>query len=127
MKNTIFPVIALFFLIGCSTIKDAEQKLGTAEEHVYEQIFSALWLDVIDVIEESDLDLVYADRGNGNILAQAPISAFSWGGNVYIKISKISNARTMLKVSSVRASPTNITATNWEKYIVNKLDNVYFR
>lgn len=122
MKNIVLVVSTLLILIGCSTIKDAENKLVTAEEHIYDIDFPVIWSNVIDIVKKSDLDLVYADIENGNILAQAPISAFSWGENVYIKIFKVSKTVTILKVSSVRASPTNITAKNWETYIVGELD-----
>lgn len=124
IKTITLITAALFFFMGCSTIKDAEHKLATTEEHIYHVEVAVIWDSVIDIVEKSDLDLVYTDRGNGNILAQAPISAFSWGENVYIKVHAISDVKAILKVSSVRASPTNITARDWEEYIVNELKQV---
>lgn len=120
-KNALL-ILSFVFLAACSTIKDAEQQLGKAAEHIYNADFTVVWANALEIIDKSDLDLVYADKDKGNILAQGPINPFSWGENVYIKVSRSSTKSTIIKISSVRSSPTNITAKNWETYMVAKLN-----
>lgn len=120
VRYLILAVCFLFF--GCSTIKDARENVEYKTEYLYKSDFDHLWADTIKIVEDSQLDLVYQDKLQGNILAQSPISSFSWGENVFIKVYSVGGDTTGIKVSSYKSLATNITATNWEKYIIKELD-----
>lgn len=82
-------------------------------------------MECIDIINQSELDLVYENREKGDVLAQRSISAFSWGENVFINVFKINESKTQVKISSKRTFSGNITAVSWDDFILSRLDGKY--
>ncbi|HCH4058373.1 TPA: hypothetical protein ACF311_000129 [Vibrio parahaemolyticus] len=115
-------VLGVIFVTGCSTIKDSRSSINEKKKHQYSVSIETLWIDTIKIINNSDLQLVYEDKPNGNILAQTPINAFSWGENVFINLYGNQN-ESFIRISCKRAIATNITSTDWESFIIKKLDN----
>lgn len=119
------PIVFILFVSGCSTIKDAKNSIGNSPSHIYAASFDDVWLRCIDIINQSELDLVYENRDKGDVLAQRSISAFSWGENVFINVFKISKYKTQVKISSKRTFSGNITAESWDEFILSRLGDKY--
>jgi len=125
LLRLVLPVVLMFFVSGCSTIKDARNSIENSRPHIYVASFDEVWLKCIDIINQSELDLVYQNREKGDVLAQRSISAFSWGENVFINVLKISESKTQVKISSKRAFSGNIAAVSWDEFIIAKLNTKY--
>jgi len=126
LKRTI---VLLSFIVlaalnsGCSTLADAQASRGKGSSKVYEKPYEVVWNAVIETVHSSGLKLVSANKEEGCILAQDPISAFSWGENVAIFVEDMGvKNRTSVEVVSKRVIVTNITATDWEPLILEALD-----
>ena len=114
---------------GCATIADAQRDKGEGGAgtiKTYSASYDQVWDAVIQIVQNSVLDLVSHNKQTGEILAQRSATLFSWGENVAIYISKVEpdGSRTTVEVISKRALSTNITAKNWESHIFNKLDSI---
>ncbi len=125
LLNLFVSFCLVVFVSGCSTIKDAKDSLDESTAHYYKADFDSLWQECIDVINDSELDLVYDNKEKGDVLAQRSISAFSWGENVFVNILKLHDSKVQVKVSSKRAFSGNLTAENWDRYIHSKLSEKY--
>jgi len=127
MKRLIALLIAVSGAVlsaGCATLADAESARGSGASKVYEHPYDVVWDAVMETVKSSGLTLVSEDKKSGKILAQGSASAFSWGENVAIFVEESGvKTRTRVEVVSKRALATNITATNWEKRILEDLDN----
>ncbi|TKB48858.1 hypothetical protein FCL40_09450 [Ferrimonas sediminicola] len=120
MKNLITLLVATLFLAACTTIKDAKLDINNHEATHFNQGIDVVWAKTIEIIDASALDLVYADTRNRQIYAQAPISAFSWGENVFIEIRE-TEPGTSVKISSKRSLRTTVFASDWEATILDEL------
>lgn len=105
------------FATGCATLKDASDAKGSGKTVTYNAPFDMTWDAVLQVVEESKLDLIAKDKEDGKILAQKGVSAFSYGENVAIFVEPKDDASTVVEVISKRALSTNLTARNWGGYI----------
>ncbi|TCV20954.1 hypothetical protein EDB71_1229 [Vibrio crassostreae] len=119
-----FLLFLLFISIasGCSTVKDARNSLTSVEGRVYKASLDELWDSTISIIDRSDLQLIYENKLQGDLLGQRPINAFSWGENVFINVISVTPSTSCIKVSSKKSVYFNVTAKNWKEYIYDKLD-----
>lgn len=108
---------------GCATLADSVKAKGTGIYRVYDKPYDEVWTETIEIIEKSNLELVSKDKEGGQILAIRGANGMSWGENVAIFVSKEGeNSRSTVEVVSRRSMATNVFATNWETYILGKLD-----
>jgi uncharacterized protein YceK len=127
MKKINISIVSMLFLwlSGCTTLADSIAARGTGEVRTYNASHEQVWLKTLNIINHKSLDLISANKGNNTILAQGAISAFSYGENVAIFITSINAKRTRIEIVNKRASTTNISATNWAKYIFKTLDKFF--
>lgn len=123
-KILLIGSIAIFSLTtGCSTLQDARQARGQGTSKVYNAPVDKTWTTVHDVLKEVELQLAGENKEEGYILGQNGMSLFSWGENVAIFLEKSKEEnKTKVEVINKRAVSTNIFATNWERKILEKLD-----
>ncbi|MCZ4338167.1 MULTISPECIES: hypothetical protein [Gammaproteobacteria] len=89
---------------------------------MYKASLDELWDSTISIIDRSDLQLIYENKLQGDLLGQRPINAFSWGENVFINVISVTPSTSCIKVSSKKSVYFNVTAKNWKEYIYDKLD-----
>lgn len=86
--------------------------------------FDTVWDATIKALEDSKLEVVGSNKETGEILAQRPMSLFSYGENVAIYVGKTDKElETLIEVIS-KALATNITATNWEEKLFDSLARI---
>jgi hypothetical protein len=126
MRRTILYVMLVFALLfqsGCATLADAKGAKGLGVSKTYDRPKEEVWVAVVDVLNETELEVVSADKERGEILAQRGMTAFSYGENVAIFVEEINGKMvTRVEVVNKRALATNITAANWANRIFEKLD-----
>ena len=127
MKIFVKLLATLFLLTSlnaCNTLKDAKEAKGKGASKTYEFSYDKVWNAAVKVVEESKLEIASKDKNSGEILAEGAISAFSWGEKVVVFVEKDKNGKikTRVEVVSKRALATNITAKNWEGYILENLE-----
>lgn len=119
----IFVIFLATFSSDCTTFADAQASKGTGSSRVYDKPYDAVWNAVIETVRSSGLTLVSENKDKGSILAQGTISAFSWGENVAIFVKDVGGKiKTRVEVVNKHALATNITASDWEKRILEALD-----
>ena len=118
----IISLLSVLLLVGCSTLKDANDAKGSGVKKTYNKPYELVWNKTLEVVQESKLDLISKDKEAGSILAQKGISAFSYGENVAIFVEKKADSTTVVEVVSKRALAANITAKNWSSYLFEELD-----
>jgi len=127
LKKCIFGVLLAIvglLQVGCATLADAKAAKGSGESRVYDKPLDIVWDATVEVIKASDLDLVSEDKKSGTILAQRSMTAFSWGENVAVFVQEADGkTSTRVEVVSKRTLATNITAANWGRIILGKLDD----
>ena len=120
----IFIIFMAAFISGCSTLADAQLAKGSGSSRVYDKSYDVVWNAVIEVVHATGLPIVAENKDKGSILAQGAISAFSWGENVAIFVENVDGKiKTRVEVVNKRAVATNITAPDWERRILEGLDN----
>jgi hypothetical protein len=116
-------LLVVLFVSGCSTMADSISSRGNGTIKVYDRAYDEVWEKAIEVVKDSNLDLVIDDQAKGMILAQRPISAFSYGENVAIFLDAVDTQdKTKVEVVNKLALSTTIFATNWESKIFKQLD-----
>lgn len=122
--KTLSLMILAYSLSACNTLRDAKEAKGSGSVKLYDQSYNTVWDAAIKVVDKSGLEIASSDKNKGEILAEGAISFFSWGEKVAIFVEKDQNGkvRTRVEVISKRALATNITAKNWEGYIIKNLD-----
>jgi hypothetical protein len=124
LSSGLVMMVFLAILQGCTTMADSIAAKGTGDSRVFDADVDSVWSAVLEVIDERDsLKLVSEDRTAGRILVQKGMSAMSYGENIAIFIEPAgSGDKTRVEVVSKRALSTTVFAKDWEKYIVDKLD-----
>jgi hypothetical protein len=123
MLAIILVSMAVGSLSGCSTLADARAAKGTGVSRTYAASSDRVWQVMPQVLSEVGLQMVGDNKGEGYILAQRGITAFSYGENVAIFVETVSGVTTTrVEVVSKKAMATNVFAPSWEKDILDKLD-----
>lgn len=116
-------LLPVFLMAGCSTLADAKAAKGQGSSRIYDKDYETVWNATIDVVSNTDLELVSDNKEKGTILAQRSMTAFSYGENVAIFVEPMSGQnKTKVEVVNKIALATNITAANWETTLINSLD-----
>jgi hypothetical protein len=127
MKKYCSIFVIVFYMLtvgGCASLADARAAKGTGPFKVYQHDIDIVWAAIVNIINESDLDLITENKSKGEILAQRSMTVFSYGENVAIYIEIITDKEsTRVEINSTKALATNITAKSWDSYIFQELDN----
>ena len=108
---------------GCSTISDAKNAKGTGAFRVYDAPLEIVWSTVIDCINTSQLQLVNENREEGYILAQRGFSLDSYGEEVAVFVTALSEKRTRVEIVSKKVLAANIFAPDWSKRLFEAIEN----
>lgn len=126
MKRFILAICAVVLLAtttGCSTLADAKAAKGSGTVRVYEKPYDVVWDAVMASIRTSGLALVSDNKGEGTILAQGAMGAFSYGENVAVFVEDAGGKiKTRVEIVNKRALATNITAADWESRLSSAID-----
>jgi hypothetical protein len=123
LLTAILTVAVLLFASGCSTLGDAQAAKGTGASRTYSKSFEVVWSAMVDTVNISDLVLVAENKDKGTMLAQATVSAFSWGENVAIYVDGgTGKAGTRVEVITKAAVATNVTSIDWSARLLGALD-----
>ncbi len=115
-------IIAAILLSGCTTLGDARLAKGTGMSRSYDAPFQKTWEGVICSVNGLGLPVASENKSEGYILAQRGMTAFSYGENVAIFITKKTPQMTNVEVISKKALQTNIFAPDWSSKILNGID-----
>jgi hypothetical protein len=115
-------IAALSFVSGCANLADAKAARGSGVSREYAASMDKVWNAIPVVLKELELPLVSQNRGEGTILAQRGVTAFSYGENVAIFVESVGGVtRTRVEIVSKRAMATNVFAPDWSTEILDKL------
>ena len=93
------------------------EKMTWEKEFDFEQ--DLLFNKIIEVINDSNFDLVTSDSGQGKIFAIAKMKSNSWGENLYFDFTSKDN-HTVLKLTSASVLGMRVfgdTENNWNKFM----------
>lgn len=129
MKKIVAVVVVFFSalaLSGClsfNSLADARNGKGEGEVRNYSASKNDVWRKAVVIIKESKLDLITQDTGKGYILAQQPMSpmGLTAGQNVAVFIDERAG-KTRVEVVGKKAVGIEFVSRNWEKHILEKLD-----
>ena len=126
MKHFFAALLATASLVsmsGCSTLADAKAAKGTGTVRVYDKPYDVVWDAAIASVKTSGLALVSDNKGDGTILAQGAMGAFSYGENVAVFVEDAGGkVKTRVEIVNKRALATNITAADWESRLSTAID-----
>ena len=126
MKHFLVALLATASLVtmsGCSTLDDAKAAKGTGTVRVYDKPYDVVWDAAIASVKTSGLALVSDNKGDGTILAQGAMGAFSYGENVAVFVEDAGGkVKTRVEIVNKRALATNITAADWESRLSTAID-----
>jgi hypothetical protein len=106
---------------------DAAHSKGSGRTVTYKASFDDIWSAMPEVVKETDLEYVSANREDGTVLAQHGVSAFSFGESVAVFVEPVGSDRCRVEVDSKKAVATNVFATNWARPIFKRLDMRFAR
>jgi uncharacterized membrane protein YraQ (UPF0718 family) len=109
---------------GCSTIGDARKARGQGMSRIYNASFDTVWAAAPKALNELGLSIAGENKGEGYILGQKGLTAFSYGENVAVFVEKVNVEQTKVEVVSKKTLATNVFAWNWEKPILDKLSEM---
>ncbi len=112
-------------LSGCNTLADARMAKGKGVFKVYDVAVDKVWNTMPDVVKNVGLAYVGENRQEGYVLAQRSITAFSWGEDVAIFITSLSDQKTRVEIVSKKAMATNIFAPDWSVRLFKALDVIF--
>jgi hypothetical protein len=126
MTRNVLAVLAAFaalsFTSGCANLADAKAARGSGVSREYAASMDKVWNAIPVVLKELELPLVSQNRGEGTILAQRGVTAFSYGENVAIFVESAGGTtRTRVEIVSKKAMATNVFAPDWSTEILDKL------
>ena len=113
--------ISLLGTTGCTTLADARMAEGTGVKQIYQKDFDSVWKVSISSLNSLGLAIASENKGDGYILAQRGMSAFSYGENVAVFIKKRSEKETSVEIVSKRALATNVFAPDWTADIFSRI------
>lgn len=125
MKRTLILVgIAIGALAGCQTLGDAREAQGKGQSRTYDAPFDTVWKAVPRAANDLDLAIAGTYVDEKYYLAERGITAFSWGERVAIFVKPETPAQTSVEVVSKSRGALNVTATNFEGPLLDKIGQV---
>lgn len=117
----VMAMAVAFVQAGCSTLADARAAQGTGAKRTYNAGYDETWDATLKSLNSLGLPIAADNKTSGQIVAQRGITAFSYGENVAIFVTKEDAAKTQVEVVSKRAMSTNIFAPDWSKDILDRI------
>jgi hypothetical protein len=122
MRFTLLALVLLAIpLSGCQTLKDATAARGSGSSRMYDAPFDKVWRVIPKAANDLDLSIAGSYEDEKYILAERGTTMFSWGERVAIFVDSPTESSTSVEVVSKRAVAVNITATNFEKSLLDKI------
>ena len=106
---------------GCNTFGDVAKARGSGLTQTYDAPYSVVWPLIPRAANAVDLSVAGVNEEERYVLAEHGMSAFSWGEKVAIFASPVPPSQTEVEVVSKATVATNITATNWERKLLQAL------
>ena len=117
----LIPGVCALSEVGCSNFHDTRAAKGTGYARIYDASFETVWESTKIAIAHTRLAIATESKEEGYIQAYRGVTAFSWGENVSVFISKVDATRTRVEVVSMKVDEMNILARDWELPILNKV------
>ena len=118
---------------GCATLADDPKRSqrearGSGVIVVYAASFDQVWSALPAVVKELELKVASDNKAEGILLADAGVSAFSWGERIAIYVERVGTSGGIrVEVVSRRAVSANVTAADWAPKIHEKLGKRFKR
>lgn len=103
---------------GCSTPQTVAEQRGQGSRQVYSAPFNAVWRAAIDAAQLGDLQIIETDRDAGFISSRRGVRIETFGENVGIWVTPLSENQTEVEVISRQAGPPKLWLKNWEDEIL---------
>ena len=123
MKVLVCMIFFFALIGGCAniqTVKDAKGKEGISRiyQYPYDNVFSA----ALAAAKSKELDIVEADKQNGQIILSHGVTMLSWGERIAIFIKSLSPNTTEVQiVSKPILSPGNFPP-DWQQILLLNMD-----
>lgn len=108
---------------GCASVETAKSELGSGTSRVYSSQYDTVWDSAIKALASLGLSITEQDRINGTLAATRSVSAFSYGERIALRITRDGESQTRIEVISKRAFALNVTATDWEPIILQRISD----
>jgi len=122
MKKILMTFAAVILLSGCTTLGDARIAKGSGMKRVYDAPYEKSWKAAVCSLNALGLSIATENKPEGHILAQRGMTAFSYGENVAVFVTKVEKSKTEIEVVSKKAMQTNIFAPNWSTKILDGVE-----
>jgi hypothetical protein len=107
---------------GCRTITDVRQARGTGISRIFETPMDKVWDAIPEALISLGLNPVWSKKEDGYFLAERGVTAWSYGEKVAIFVEQAAPSRTKVEVVSKRTFALNISASDWEKRLLDKIE-----
>lgn len=123
MKTILKWALCAFIALttGCASVDTAKSELGTGVSRVYSSQYDAVWESARKALQSLNLTISEEDRATGMISATRGMSAFSYGERVALRVTREGDGQMRVEVISRRAYALNVTATDWEPIILQRI------
>ncbi len=122
-------VFGVFLLAGFTTIaaveKDA-QEVKNIEGHgghsrIYDGVYQKVWETVPKAITTLGPSILSVNEESGQVLAETPMTVFSFGESISVYVKKIDETHTRVEVVSRKKDARDIFAYSYQDRILNEL------
>jgi uncharacterized lipoprotein len=113
MIRNFIILICFSLLANCSTLSDVQKAEGQGKKISYQAPFNKTWDASLAALQNLRLNVDTKDKTQGFILAEGPLTAFSWGEVVSLFIRKQTESASTVEAVSKRKATGNIFAKEW--------------
>lgn len=118
---TVFGLLWMVFLNGCSTANSVTKMEGEGTRSLYNASYDRVWAAAVAAAQTGDLYILRADKERGTISAKRGMTPTTFGENVSIWVRSISPTQTQVEVVSRQGGPPVFTIKNWEKPLLDAI------
>ena len=113
--------LSVFLLSGCATLGTVANARGSGHSRIYNFPYQKVWEAAPKTMSALSLSIGAIDEKERKIVADTPITGFSYGEVVAVFVDKMDETHTKVEVVSRKRIATNIFAYSYQDRILNEL------
>ena len=114
-------VLGVFLLAGCASLGTVSNARGHGHSRIYNFPYQKVWEAAPKTMSALNLSIGAIDEKEGKIVADTPITGFSYGEVVAVFVDKVDETHTRVEVVSRKKLATNIFAYSYQDRILDDL------
>ena len=111
-------------LLGCASWTVARAGRGAGVSQVFSASHPVVWAKAQEAVRLVGLTVVRVNEDGDCILAEAPITRFSYGEPIAVFVDSVDGNHVRVEVISRKKGAANIPDVQWERKILAKLDEL---